>query len=105
MYKFLSLVENGKISKFGGENEDREINQILLITDGCSNQGEDPIAMAALANEQGITVNVIGVIDQDVIDEKGVKEIEGISMAGNGVSQIVYALRFHKLFKWLQEKQ
>ncbi len=27
------------------------IRQILLITDGCSNAGEDPIAMAALAKE------------------------------------------------------
>ena len=39
--------------------------QILLITDGCSNHGEDPIAMAALAKEQGITVNVIGVMEND----------------------------------------
>ena len=29
------------------------LKQILLITDGCSNQGEDPIAMAALAKELG----------------------------------------------------
>ena len=41
--------------------------------------------------EQGITVNVIGVMDQDVIDEQGLKEIEGIALAGGGVSQIVYA--------------
>ena len=25
------------------------VNQILLITDGCSNHGEDPLAIAALA--------------------------------------------------------
>ena len=49
------------------------LRQILLITDGCSNQGEDPSAMAAMAREQGITVNVIGVVDNDVIDEKGSK--------------------------------
>lgn len=70
-----------------------KIRQILLITDGCSNHGEDPIAMAALANEQGITVNVIGVMEHDVIDEKGMTEIEGIAMSGGGVSQIVYAER------------
>ena len=66
------------------------LKQILLITDGCSNQGEDPIAMAALAKEHGITVNVIGVMEQDVIDDQGIKEIEGISLAGGGVSQVVY---------------
>ena len=48
----------------------------------------------------GITVNVIGVMEHDVIDEKGVKEIEGIALAGGGVSQIVYAQKFSKLFKW-----
>ncbi|WP_246946048.1 vWA domain-containing protein [Bacillus pinisoli] len=67
------------------------LKQILLITDGCSNQGEDPIAMAALAKEQGITVNVIGVMEEDTIEEKGMEEIEGIAMSGGGVSQIVYA--------------
>jgi len=68
-----------------------KIRQVLLITDGCSNQGDDPIAMAALAKEQGITVNVIGVMESDVIDEKGITEIEAIAMSGGGVSQIVYA--------------
>jgi Ca-activated chloride channel family protein len=68
-----------------------KLKQILLITDGCSNQGDDPVAMAALANEQGITVNVIGVMENDVIDEKGMSEIEGIALSGGGVSQIVYS--------------
>lgn len=67
------------------------IKQILLITDGCSNQGGDPIAMAALAQEQGITVNVIGVMEHDTIDEQGMREIEGIALSGGGVSQVVYA--------------
>ena len=42
------------------------VKQILLLTDGCSNQGESPTAMAALAREEGITVNVIGVMDKAV---------------------------------------
>mgnify|MGYP005606686483 FL=1 len=67
------------------------LKQILLITDGCSNQGIDPAAMAALAREQGITVNVIGVVENDSIDEQGMKEIEAIASAGGGVSQVVYA--------------
>lgn len=65
------------------------LKQILLITDGCSNQGEDPIAMAALAKEAGITVNVIGVMENDVIDERGMQEIEGIAASGGGISQVV----------------
>ncbi|GER67630.1 hypothetical protein BpJC7_25320 [Weizmannia acidilactici] len=66
------------------------LKQILLITDGCSNQGGDPAAAAALAREEGITVNVIGVMERDIIDEKGAKEIQDIAMSGGGVSQIVY---------------
>ncbi|MGN1400644.1 MAG: VWA domain-containing protein [Bacillus sp. (in: firmicutes)] len=67
------------------------LKQILLITDGCSNQGADPAAIAALAREQGITVNVIGVMENDTIDEQGMKEIETIAAAGGGVSQVVYS--------------
>ncbi|WP_062350106.1 VWA domain-containing protein [Bacillus kwashiorkori] len=67
------------------------IKQILLITDGCSNHGEDPIAMATLAHEQGITINVIGVMENDVIDNQAMQEIESIAKQGGGISQIVYA--------------
>ncbi|WLR55080.1 VWA domain-containing protein [Mesobacillus subterraneus] len=80
------------------------IRQILLITDGCSNQGEDPIAMAALAKEQGITVNVIGVMEQDVIDEQGMTEIEGIAMSGGGVSQIVYSQQLSQTVQMVTRK-
>lgn len=66
------------------------LKQILLITDGCSNQGESPEAMAALAREQGITVNVIGVLDHfDSEDSRGLQEVESIARAGGGISQIV----------------
>lgn len=75
------------------------LKQILLITDGCSNHGEDPIAMAALANEQGITVNVIGIVEENVIDQEAIQEIEGIAMSGGGVHQIVYA---HQLSQTVQ---
>lgn len=67
------------------------LKQILLITDGCSNKGEDPSAVAALAAQQGITVNVIGVLEDDQSeDPTGLQEVEDIAMSGSGVSQIVY---------------
>lgn len=81
-----------------------KIRQILLITDGCSNQGEDPVAMAALAKEEGITVNVIGVMDQDIIDDKGMKEIENIALSGGGVSQIVYAQQLSQTVQMVTRK-
>ena len=81
-----------------------KIRQVLLITDGCSNHGENPIAMAALAKEQGITVNVIGVMERDVIDEKGIKEIEEIALSGGGVSQIVYSEQLSQTVQMVTRK-
>lgn len=72
-------------------NNKGTLKQILLITDGCSNQGEDPSAMAALAIEQGIAVNVIGVIEEGMPTDDGIKEVEDIAKSGGGISQIVYA--------------
>lgn len=67
------------------------LKQILLITDGCSNQGEDPAMVATLVAQQGITVNVIGVLEDDQHEDPlGLEEIEEIAQAGEGVSQIVY---------------
>lgn len=67
------------------------LKQILLLTDGCSNHGEDPIAVAALARNQGVTVNVIGVLDDRQNGKpQGLEEVEAIAEAGGGVSQIVY---------------
>lgn len=80
------------------------LRQILLITDGCSNQGEDPVAMAALANEHGITVNVIGVVENDTIGERGLKEIESIALSGGGISQIVYAEQLSQTVQMVTRK-
>lgn len=67
------------------------LKQILLITDGCSNKGEDPAATAAIAAQQGITVNVIGILDDDQTEQpEGLQEVEDIALSGEGVSQIVY---------------
>lgn len=67
------------------------LKQILLITDGCSNKGEDPAQTAALAYEQGITVNVIGILDdQHTEDTEGLQEVEDVALSGGGVSQLVY---------------
>ncbi|HEX6593223.1 MAG TPA: VWA domain-containing protein [Bacillota bacterium] len=67
------------------------LKQILLITDGCSNKGEDPSVAAALAYEQGITVNVIGILDERYDEDlEGLQEVEEIASAGGGISQLVY---------------
>jgi Ca-activated chloride channel family protein len=65
------------------------LKQILLITDGCSNVGLSPILAAAEAHSLGVTVNVIGVIDQGELGLLGMEEIQEIASAGGGLSRIV----------------
>lgn len=61
------------------------LKQILLITDGCSNQGEDPAQVATIIAEQGITVNVIGILEDDDTEEPtGLLEVEEIASCGQG---------------------
>ncbi|MBP2002718.1 Ca-activated chloride channel family protein [Paenibacillus shirakamiensis] len=64
------------------------MKQILLITDGCSNVGQSPVMTASYARQEGITVNVIGVVDYGTIGELGSLEIREIAKAGGGMSQI-----------------
>lgn len=67
------------------------LQQILLLTDGCSNSGEDPVQVAADAYQSGIIVNVIGIMsDRHKERPKGLDEVERIAQAGGGVSRIVY---------------
>ena len=67
------------------------LKQVLLITDGCSNQGEHPAHVAAMLAEQGITVNVIGILEDTQSEQpEGLAEVEEIASSGQGVSQLVY---------------
>lgn len=65
------------------------MKQIVLITDGCSNVGENPVTAAAQAWAEGIAVNVVGVVDEGTIGEHGAREIGEIARAGGGMSRIV----------------
>ena len=67
------------------------IRQILVITDGCSNVGEDPVGIAAKAKRKGIVVNVIGVIDKGAAGREGHTEAMSIADAGGGMCRIVHA--------------
>ncbi|MFC5704247.1 vWA domain-containing protein [Cohnella faecalis] len=65
------------------------MRQILLITDGGSNVGESPVVAAARALTEGVTVNVVGVVDESAIGEHGAAEIAEIAKAGGGMSRVV----------------
>lgn len=81
------------------------IKQILLLTDGCSNRGDDPVAIAAFAKEEGVIVNVIGIVDEHgSMSERGIKEVEQIALSGGGVSQIVYAKQLAQTVQMVTRK-
>lgn len=65
--------------------EQISIKQMIVITDGCSNQGEKPERAALEACKNGITVNTIGLM-HDGLDEAARIEIESIANAGEGIA-------------------
>ncbi len=80
------------------------LRQILIVTDGCSNVGMSPVAAATLAREQGITVNVIGIVERDELGEQGEKEIREMAQAGGGLSDIVYPTQLAQTVQMLTRK-
>ncbi|WP_026688680.1 vWA domain-containing protein [Alteribacter aurantiacus] len=80
------------------------LRQVLLLTDGCSNAGGDPVAIAALMKEQGITVNVIGILEESQHGEHGLNEVEQIASSGGGISQIVYAKQLSQTVQMVTRK-
>lgn len=71
-------------------SQEATIRQILVITDGCSNIGDDPVVIAGQARKKGIVVNVIGVVDQTDMNHQGREEAMSIADAGGGMCRIVH---------------
>lgn len=69
--------------------ESTVIRQILVITDGQSNVGSDPVEAARRAVAGGITVNVIGVVNEGALGVQGEREAHNIAAAGGGMCRIV----------------
>lgn len=66
------------------------IRQMIIITDGRSNIGINPVEAAAKAKAAGITVSAIGIIDNEGKGEEDVMEVEAISKAGGGLADYCY---------------
>ncbi len=72
-------------------NNNGEIKQIIVITDGKSNIGVNPVEAAAKAFKTGIVVSSIAIIDKDNMgDEKDIEEVEGIAKAGGGLCEYTH---------------
>lgn len=68
-----------------------EIRQVIVITDGKSNIGVNPIEAARKANRAGIVVSTVGIINHDgEDDEKDIEELEGIAKAGGGLCEYTH---------------
>jgi len=80
------------------------MKQILLITDGCSNVGVSPVVAAAHAKSEGISVNVIGVVDHGDLGEYGAEEIHEIAKAGGGLSRLVHAKELAQTVQMMTRK-
>ncbi|CAM4486637.1 vWA domain-containing protein [Paenibacillus tarimensis] len=81
------------------------MRQILLITDGCSNVGMSPVVAAAHARSEGITVNVVGVLDNnEEASMAGREEIADIARAGGGLSRIVHERQLSQTVQLMTRK-
>lgn len=70
-------------------SKEATVRQILVITDGYSNIGPDPVEAAKRAQKRGIVVNVIGVVDKHDNGNQGYDEAHSIADAGGGMCRIV----------------
>lgn len=65
------------------------VQEIIVITDGGSNFGGDPVQAALEANALGYTVSALGIVDADCPDDEVYHEVQKIGAAGGGVSELV----------------
>jgi Ca-activated chloride channel homolog len=80
------------------------LRQIILITDGCSNVGMNPVAAASQALAEGVVVNVIGVVDRGDLGLLGTREIEEIAESGGGMSRIVHPSQLSQTVQMMTRK-
>ncbi len=97
-------MNDGNNQSGGIKNVKRDIKANFIIDGRTLKSGRGSGGDCALAKEQGITVNVIGVVDEHHLKEQGIQEIEAISMAGGGVSQVVSTKQLAKTVQMVTRK-
>jgi Ca-activated chloride channel family protein len=63
------------------------LKQIIIISDGQSNMGPNPVDVAALAFDNSIMVNTIGIIDNEK-NTLAIFELESIAEHGGGICEL-----------------
>lgn len=64
------------------------VQLIIVVTDGGSNFGGDPVQAALEANSLGYPVSALGIVDADDPADEVFDEIKKIGAAGGGVSEM-----------------
>lgn len=70
--------------------KEMKINQIIVVTDGRSNVGGDPVVAAREASRNNIVVSAIGIVDKPDADESPIQEIQDIATKGGGEWELTY---------------
>lgn len=86
------------------DQKEANIKQIIIVTDGKSNVGGDPVSAAKEAYYSNIIVNTIGIIDQRQEDEGPLAEIVGIAEAGGGLYEYSYIDELYQTMQSLTHK-
>lgn len=66
------------------------IKEMIIVTDGESNVGGNPVVAAKEALEKGIVVNTIGIVEQGKHKENSLVEIVEIAESGGGMYEYTY---------------
>ncbi|MBM7615967.1 vWA domain-containing protein [Alkaliphilus hydrothermalis] len=94
------------------EINEATIKEIIVVTDGQSNIGGNPVEAARKAFRKGITVSTIGIIDQKEQREAPFQEVVNMAEAGGGhyeytyidnLSQTIHTLSHKTVTSTLQE--
>ncbi len=65
-----------------------ELKEIVVVTDGRSNIGGNPVDAARIAHSKGIVVNAIGILEESREEDPYI-ELDGIVREGGGICDIV----------------
>lgn len=70
--------------------KEMKINQIIVVTDGRSNIGGDPIIAVREAVGNNIVVSAIGIVDKPDTNESPIEEIQNMAKSGRGEWELTY---------------
>ncbi len=79
-----------------------QFKQIILVTDGESNVGVNPVTVAKCANKKGIIISTIGIIEGKD-KENPMAEVQNIADAGGGICEFTDINNFSKTMEMVTQ--